>query len=513
MDLLSSGQQDLRSLANRIARETMEVWEARVRQGQEPIVESRQHSFSSVKSLQRSFSALANVDDLVGDLSLTEYLIDLLQDEDETVRRAATRALGEVDIGSPDVLEALISRLEDDVSWGVRVAAVESLGQIGASSQAVVEALIGRLKNDEQVRVRRSAAEALGQIATLDQALDPLADQQDEESKAVRWAVDNALERMTPNGAAEDFLPLLEDDDPHERMSGVVALKWVAPTDPETTIFLLERLTKDEHWRVRTSAANSLGRIGGDDPEVIEALVDRLDDGHEEVRVSAAEALGHIGTPDPAVLEALVGKLEDRVPRVRAAAARAFGLIGISDPAVRETLLSQLGDQAAQVRLAISIALRQIGTDDPAVIEALIERLSDNNEDVRRAAARALGQIGTSNLAVLDALAERLNDEDEDILVRRRSAEALAMIGSSDLEAVEVLAERLGFENPKVRRQATHAISQQLPWHVFSEAQAGEAIRGFVKANPDRLKGRAVARIEDGKHLLVHWQALARLPE
>jgi hypothetical protein len=64
---------------------------------------------------------------------------------------------------------------------------------------------------------------------------------------------------------------------------------------------------RDEHWRVRMNAVQTLGRLGISD--VTSDLVDKLDDEHERVRGAAEVALGRVGGPD--AIEALRPLLDD----------------------------------------------------------------------------------------------------------------------------------------------------------------------------------------------------------
>lgn len=69
---------------------------------------------------------------------------------------------------------------------------------------------------------------------------------------------------------------------------------------------LLEAL-RDEHWRVRMNAVQTLGRLGIQD--VSGDLIAMLNDEHERVRAAAAVALGRVGGPD--AIETLKPLLDD----------------------------------------------------------------------------------------------------------------------------------------------------------------------------------------------------------
>jgi HEAT repeat protein len=108
----------------------------------------------------------------IGNEESVPYLLPLLNDKDEFVRREAAYALGLT--RSRSATAALSERLLNDKEDGVRGAAAVALGQI--SDEAAVIALVGTLapelsapakkkrKREPNVFVLRAAAVALGQI-------------------------------------------------------------------------------------------------------------------------------------------------------------------------------------------------------------------------------------------------------------------------------------------------------------------------------------------------------------
>jgi HEAT repeat protein len=108
----------------------------------------------------------------IGGEESVQYLLPLLNDKDEFVRRETAYALGLT--RSRSATAALSDRLLNDKEDGVRGAAAVALGQIG--DEAAVIALVGTLapelsapakkkrKQEPNVFVLRAAAAALGQI-------------------------------------------------------------------------------------------------------------------------------------------------------------------------------------------------------------------------------------------------------------------------------------------------------------------------------------------------------------
>ena len=88
-------------------------------------------------------------------------LITLLADNDEWVRMAAARALGE--LNDRRSLHGLIAGLSDD-KWRVRQVAAWALSEM--KDARAVDALCNVLLSDVRPEVRRGAAEALGEISS-----------------------------------------------------------------------------------------------------------------------------------------------------------------------------------------------------------------------------------------------------------------------------------------------------------------------------------------------------------
>jgi beta-lactamase regulating signal transducer with metallopeptidase domain len=90
-------------------------------------------------------------------------LISLLSDDDEWVRMAAARALGEVH--DKRAVDGLVARLSDD-NWQVRQLVVWALSE--TKDDRAVTPLCSVLLSDVRVEVRRDAAEALGEIGSAE---------------------------------------------------------------------------------------------------------------------------------------------------------------------------------------------------------------------------------------------------------------------------------------------------------------------------------------------------------
>lgn len=88
-------------------------------------------------------------------------LVEVLEDKDEVVRREAARALGK--LGAAAAVPSLVVALSDAPDDLVRVSAAEALGRIGRRATVAIPALIAALKHTDD-DVRDAAAAALLRI-------------------------------------------------------------------------------------------------------------------------------------------------------------------------------------------------------------------------------------------------------------------------------------------------------------------------------------------------------------
>jgi HEAT repeat protein len=103
----------------------------------------------------------------------------------------------------------------------------------------------------------------------------------------------------------------------------VWSLRALAYLGDDDVAPLLLRSLADVHWRVRMTAAQTLGRVGaeGYDDEIGALLIDE----HRRVRAAAALALGRVG--HELALGPLAAACSDVDPVVRSAAERAYARV------------------------------------------------------------------------------------------------------------------------------------------------------------------------------------------
>jgi NACHT/LRR/PYD domain-containing protein 3 len=162
--------------------------------------------------------------------NLMGIITKFMDDDDGDVRRAAIDALGRQSPWTPDILEAVTRRLDNEQDSDVRSAAIDALGRQSPWSPGILKTVIRRLDNDEHWSVRHAATNALG--------------------KQSPWSPDilEAILRRLDN-----------DEDSNVRHAATDALDTQSPWSPDTLKTIMHRLDNNEHWSVRRAAIVALG--------------------------------------------------------------------------------------------------------------------------------------------------------------------------------------------------------------------------------------------------------------
>ena len=406
-------------------------------------------------------------------------LLALLEAPQAHLRRRVALAVGRV--GLVDGVDALVSRLQEDVEIEVRQMAAFGLGLIGDAS--AVDALVAALE-DPALKVQGRAAQALGLLgarsaapaigalvrrhvaSAYDLAPDELTYPQSDEVEAFRLGL-YALAEL------QAFEPLAQAVLTEE---GRPILWWwpvayaLGRTEDERALTALVTLAGVQGSIGVALAAKGLGVLGG--PRAVEALEDLLSIERRDrlVVTSALRALGAID--DPAAVAALdrfvrIRRLDTQLRRVAVEALANHA----GDPSV-EVFVELLGHPWAPLRAAALLALSRA---DPERFLFVLSGLgSDPDWRVRAAAAEGLGQADpAAGSATLIAM---LGDADQRVL----PAVLEALAAGAVPELPELLLGRLEAPDVVVRSTAARLLGKLRP----PEAEAA-LIAAYDAAVPD----------------------------
>ncbi|QFU83480.1 HEAT repeat domain-containing protein [Natronorubrum aibiense] len=233
--------------------------------------------------------------------------------------------------------------------------------------------------------VEAAALDADDDAETIAGLLECCDDLQSDVDDATEWTDLEVREQMRREGFydvldhVKDFPPEWHALKVHEKRGNVEMILLALETFDsdfmeEHCLEALERMGPEEAIdpmlqkanRRDTAAMSILGKIGVDDDEVVETLLDYVDS-NPNLQQPAFRALGEIGAE--AAVQPIANQLVDDNADVRSRAARALGLIG--DTRAIDPLADVLADdEEDRVRASAAWALNQIGTADALEIVA-----------------------------------------------------------------------------------------------------------------------------------------------
>jgi HEAT repeat protein len=339
--------------------------------------------------------------------NFVEFLISRLKDDSPEVRSAIAYVLGES--RNPKAVVPLIDLLEDEDESVCR-SAVAALGKI--KDKSAIPALI-EASNTKNIDLMNYIIYHLSFFGVY--AVDKLIESLNHESRLIRMCAAATLGGIEDKKAVEPLINSLKDDDSCVRKEATDALGMIE--DLRAVKPLIEALN-DKSDMVVEGAIQALSRIG--DTTATEPLLLLLDSKNPEIRKNAAYALGNI--KDTKAIEPLINLLDkERDPGIRKAVASSLGKL--NDPRVIKPLIKLLDKtNDPDTRKAIARALG--GIKDPEVTEPLIKLLDDNERDTQWAAVHALRKVG--DVRALKPLKNFMKDKDE--RMKEHTEEAIAKI-------------------------------------------------------------------------------------
>ena len=423
----------------------------------------------------------------MSETDISDYLIDLLQDDDPELRIYAAQMMGTKN--TPAIVEALIAAL-GDVDPNVRFHAIESLGKLKAF-QAVESLVDLALSGDffiafpaldalKAIGDNRAALFLYPLIGDTDlgqPALEALAAFGEVEAVPAIATIINENPSMIPSAVnallqiANRYEETLQEREyvaevfqNHVKEEGInsLILSLDAASD-ETLASLVVILGWIDHDEARMALTRFLGHPGtrhtvidalvNSGQKVVDLLFDQLN-GDTDIRQSAVLALGRIGGPK--VVKALIPLLPDDDLAMICCGA----LAKIGDKEAFEPLLGLLGHPNPSIRRAAIAALNSIG--HPEMPRRLNKLLANPEPLIRESAARIAGYFGYPDLkATIQNLCS-----DVDMNVRIAAIESLPFY--EDERIFSALKHLYEEDDAKVRAAAVRALGQMENKQVFS---------------------------------------------
>jgi len=436
------------------------------------------------------------------DAALVDPLFKLLESDDADIRRAAADAFGAYQ-GDEKVLEGLQALASGTSAPATaRLAAVDALARLfDKRAIAILVDLTGASTKEIAAAAAETLAEMTGRSdlpSTAEAWQGWWQDRRDEpESRLLAGLVRRFRDTLAQRTAQLDAI--------RDRLLGHLADRYEAAETKEKVALAVEHLS-DTVPAVQTLGARQAARVAPAAlaaangtgkkvyPELISALLSRVDDASPTVRGAVVEALA--AWREESAAPVLLARLaKETVSETRAALAAALGSLRVAK-AVRPLVamlqapnqvevvqaaaaLGRIGDRNGGDPDAVTPALEPLArlarkAGPPAVRESaclalakiappsaetvLAAALDDPEPSVRYAAAQGIGNLDEVGEKTVTALVDRLQDKDKG--VRQAVAAALAQVGGE--EAAAEMAARLQPDaetEPAVRNALWDAIS------------------------------------------------------
>jgi HEAT repeat protein len=320
------------------------------------------------------------------------------------VQRGAASALYAV-VGEPTHLVLLNVLKEENPS--VRAGAVSVMGESFLANNNVVVGLIQSLKHDSDPHVRGAAAEALssGELnatstrAALDVALKDK--NQLVKIKAARGLVRAKGWDKTTLGILSQSL---NSDEELVRREATWCLSQLASEQCESLVADLSKRLADRNSNIASYASQALTRVGRVAVPFLMAVLVGLDHYPKYWACQALMGMEYCPKEAKETLLDLLASKEKRATNVDTVSECAEGFEE---------------DVPFMALMALS---RVVDSGDTDAISVLSAALSWEHEKVRRCAAAGLGRIGNSAQSVVAVLRRALSDEDRDVRAAVRAA-------------------------------------------------------------------------------------------
>lgn len=208
------------------------------------------------------------------------------------------------------------------------------------------------------------------------------------------------------------------------------ALKALGPAAATAVPSLVECL-KDNDKKVRSEAAEILGKTGVATKPVRDALLLALND--EESAFNASHALGVLGRKEANVVYELIEVAKSKKKPAAYWAAVSFVELGEKSKPALPVLIELCRNPTPDSDWEAVKAIGMIGTDAAPAVPALVRVLEAGGPWARKCAAISLGRIGPPAKAAIPALRDRHHKEDSNY-TRADFARALWRIDHGQIE-------------------------------------------------------------------------------
>ena len=345
---------------------------------------------------------------------------------------------------------------------------------------------------------QRLAMHCLSEVDSSNKTSTSISLRENLEEQLLRWALFECELKGIPRLAGDMQFPqslleaILEESSEDRRVRLILSLPPRRTSVPSFIKFLTAWLNGDVSPHMMAAVCEALSQHPEDLPEeTLNALAERLGDQHYDIRCSALQVLGRQRTLPDGILEDVVKRLEDSDSIVREYAVYALSdrmdpvdelfkavMVRLKDFDLEGNCESVLGTQSSSFIGLLEALTNPIGPGEPLealaepplsedILAAVAQRLDDERSKVRKAAANALRGYSTLPGEIVERVAKRLDDKRK--RVRKAAARTLSAQSSLAGEMLELMAKRLDDKDSDVREATVYALGCQydLPEEVL----------------------------------------------
>ena len=356
------------------------------------------------------------------------------KDMDPMIRGAAAKALRYARSPPQEAITVLIEMLEDEDS-SVRTSAIKTSGLIPSLHQKAIAALIITITEDKHLSVRLFALDMLS-----------------------RWP-------YQPQEAIDLTTTMLKDENPEVRANAANVLgEQPSSLLQETITALTITMTKDENQRVRSSAAYALAKQSSLSQKVENILISMLTGEGSQMRFSVGIALFKQSSVSQGFITALITiMLKDEDSKMQCLATEILGKQPFLPQEIVIALTTMLKDENedSKTRILAAYALGEYSSLPQEVINTLITMFKDRDIHVRALAAEVVDKQSFLPREIITVLATMLMDKNKDLETRILARKALNTRSSLSQDNITALTATLNDRDPHVRYSIVEILGGQ----------------------------------------------------
>eukprot|EP00003_Mantamonas_plastica_P004478 TRINITY_DN1354_c2_g1_i6.p1 TRINITY_DN1354_c2_g1~~TRINITY_DN1354_c2_g1_i6.p1 ORF type:complete len:3511 (+),score=1204.02 TRINITY_DN1354_c2_g1_i6:206-10534(+) len=384
---------------------------------------------------------------MLGDNAVEDIIEALALTRDPVTMQLLLRALGAFGDQEDKVLPCVLSLLERNTVPLVGVEAVRTLARIVPCHPKLFELL-----QSSKPFLRRSAARSLAEFGqgckdAIPCLLDALHLGEITFCEAIHSFGEPALGPLVKRATGKTVNPKLrkQNEVTDGQLWALKAVSYYKEMDDDHVNELIPLLSHNNKG-VEIAAINTIPKVSGQNKQVVDVLIEKLNSSDRDAVKAAIAGLGEIGAPAMDAVEPLVAILEKESNR---GAVKALASIG--SHAARSLGQRVLDDSlTSETRKQCLEAISKMESAEASVIEKDMLQIleNENGSPLMNEVLEACANVARTSKIVMDAMIEKFNEKNQKQNLRVAISRAWGHIGADADPAVPSLIEGLETNQP-----------------------------------------------------------------